>query len=182
MNHPIESTASVDQADVVHEHRLSAPCMHCGFEPPIEECLEFDYDMMKDLRRSSLIRSVNARRGTEALHGPERFSSGFIVEMAAHRYFMLLDAAQAELKGKFCEDDFQVILNAECGPTWEWDPMHSVAQMVADNFGVDSLDELPEESHMRQLLEKLLKLTSLESAALVDACERIWRGYANPML
>lgn len=182
MNQPIEFPAGVPRAEVLHEHRLHDPCMHCGIEPPIDECREYSRDMMKVVRRSALVRAFDVRRGTDALCGPARFSSGFIAEQAAYRYFMLLDETQAKLKGNFSEEDFQVILNAECGPMWEWDPMLSVAQMVADDSGVESLKDLPESSHMRQLLQKLLELTSLENAALVDACERVWRGYDNPLL
>lgn len=182
MNYPFEFPAGIDRAEIIHTRRLHDPCMHCGFEPPAEECREFSHDMMRPVRRSALIRAVNDRRGTDDLHGPERFSSGFIVEQAAHRHFMLLDRAQAALKGKFTQADFQVILNAECQPAWEWDPAMSVAQMVADDNGVRRLNSLPEGSHMRQLLEKLLTLTPLENAALVDACERVWRGYDNPLL
>ncbi len=182
MNYPFEFPAGIDRAEDIHAHRLRDTCMHCGFELPAEECREFRYDFMKDMRRSVLISAVHARRGTDALVGDERFSSGFIVEQAAHRYFMLLDEAQTALKGRFTQDDFQVMLNVECQPTWNWDPAMSVAQMVADDQGIEALEDLSERSQMRQLLEKLLTLTSLENAALVDACERVWRGYDNPLL
>jgi hypothetical protein len=182
MNYPFEFPAGIDRAEVIRAHRLRDTCMHCGFEPPAEECREFRHDTMKDMRRSALISAVDARRGTDALVGDERFSSGFIVEQAAHRYFMLLDEAQAALKGRFTQADFQVILNVECQPTWDWDPAMSVAQMVADDNVVRRLKALPEGDHMRQLLEKLLTLSPLENAALVDACERVWRGYDNPLL
>lgn len=182
MNYPFEFPAGIDRAEFIHAHRMRDHCMHCGFEPPAEQCRESSGDLMKPLRRDALIRAVDARRGTDDLQGPERFSSGFIVEEAAHRYFMLLEEAQTQLKGNFSQRDFQVILNVECGPTWQWDPTHSVAAMVADDNGIEALDDLPEGSPMRQLLEKLLTLTPLENAALVDACERVWRGYDNPLL
>ena len=104
------------------------------------------------------------------------------IEQAAHRYFMLLDEVEAQLKGRFSKDDFQVILNAECQPTWEWDPRLSVAKMVADDNGIYRLNQLAADSFMRQLLEKLMALNPLENAVLVDACERVWRGYDNPLL
>lgn len=182
MNYPFEFPAGVDRAEVIHSHRMNDPCMHCGFEPPASECREARGDMMKPLRRDALIRAIEARRGTDELNGPARFSSGFILEQAAHRHVMLVEEAQTGLKGKFSDDDFQVILNAECGPIWQWDPLFSVAEMVADDNGVGRLEDLPESGHMRQLLKKLLTLTPLENAALVDACERVWRGYDNPLL
>jgi hypothetical protein len=54
--------------------------------------------------------------------------------------------------------------------------------MVADSNGIESIEELQEGSAMRKLLEKLTLLTPLENAALVDACERVWRGCENPLL
>ncbi|WP_374662843.1 hypothetical protein [Inhella sp.] len=74
------------------------------------------------------------------------------------------------------------ILNIECGPIWEWDPTLSVARMVADDQGVRRLKELQEDDPLRILLEKLVKLSPAEDGALVDICERIWRGHGNPLL
>ena len=58
----------------------------------------------------------------------------------------------------------------------------SVATMVADGDGIDSIEALPIGSAMRSLLDKLIGLTVLENAALVDACERVWCGYNNTLL
>lgn len=52
----------------------------------------------------------------------------------------------------------------------------SVAGMVADDQGVESLDELGLDSILRLLILKLAKLTPTENAALVDVCERVWRS------
>ena len=86
------------------------------------------------------------------------------------------------MKGKFSDSEFQVILNCECNDIWDWNTSTSVATMVADDNGIDSLDDMPNESPMRVLLEKLALLSPTENAALVDACERVWRGYQNPLL
>lgn len=174
--------AGMDPAVVFEMHRHYDECMHCGFELPPEQCREYALDSRKGARRRAILRAVDDRRGTGALRGEERYSSGFIAEQAAHRHFMLLDHAQTQLKGRFSEEEFQVILNVECQPIWECDPMMSVAQMVADDNGICRLKHLEEGSPMRQLLEKLLALTPLENAAVVDACERVWRGYDNPLL
>jgi hypothetical protein len=156
--------------------------MHCGFELPDDQCREYGRDFMRSARRMDLLDAVGQRRGTDHLTGPERFSSRFIVEQAAHRHFMLMQALQADLKGRFDEDEFRVMLNVECQPVWQWDTHMSIASMVANDLGLDSIDELPEGSPVRTLLEKLCALTISENAALVDACERVWRGYDNPLL
>lgn len=88
---------------------------------------------------------------------------------------------QARLKGRFTSKELITILNCECGPVWQWDINMPVVAMVANDQGVDSLDEAPEGSKLRALLEKLLALSPSENAALVDACERVWRGYKNPL-
>jgi hypothetical protein len=182
MNYTFDFPVGMDRDEVIHLHRLHDTCMHCGFEPPPEDCAEFSNDFAKSMRRSELLKAIDLRRGGENRPSPNRFSSGFIAEQAAARYFMLLDTAHAALKGNFSEQDFSVILNAECTPVWQWDPGHSVAAMVADDNGIESLEELPEGGSMRSLIEKLIALTPLENAALVDACERVWRGYGNPLL
>jgi len=156
--------------------------MHCGFEPPPQDCLELDYDDLKENRRAHLLNAVDLRRGTDNLTGPERFSSGFIVEQAAQRYFSLLDDVQAQMKDMFSSSEFLVILNAECTPVCDWYANMSVTTMVADDNGIDSLDDLKKGSSMRGLLEKLIALSPIENAALIDACERVWRGYPNPLL
>lgn len=156
--------------------------MHCGFEPPQEQRLEYQVDSMQHARRMDLLDAVNLRRGSEHLSRPERFSSAFIVEQAAHRHFMLVEAVQARVKGRFTGAEFRVILNCECSPLWQWDTYMSVAMMVADDQGVDDIDELAEGDPLRTLLQKLGALTPTEDAALVDACERVWRGYENRLL
>lgn len=168
--------------DHLLNHRCSEACMHCGFEPPQEQRREYRFDFMQRQRRMDLLDAVNERRGSEHLTGAERFSSAFIVEQAAHRYFMLVQDIQARLKGRFTAAEFDVILNCECQPVWQWDTYMPVAAMVADDQGVESLDELPEGSPLRVLLDKLQALTVTQDAALVDACERVWRGYDNPLL
>lgn len=168
--------------DHLLNHRCGDACMHCGFEPPQEQRLEYQVDFMQHERRMDLLDAVNLRRGSEHLSRPERFSSAFIVEQAAHRHFMLVQDIQARLKGRFTAAEFDVILNCECQPVWQWDTYMPVAAMVADDQGVESLDELPEGSPLRVLLEKLQALTVSQDAALVDACERVWRGYDNPLL
>ena len=171
----------MNAADEVRIRRRYAECMHCGFEPAGEERGEYGIDIDASLRRGALLWHIGERRGTTGDSRRQPFSSGFIAEQAAHRYFMLVETALEGLKGRFTEGDFNTILNAECSPIWNWDTWTSVATMVADTFGVDALDDLDEDGHLRVLLEKLLSLTPLENAALVDVCERVWRGHDNPL-
>lgn len=104
------------------------------------------------------------------------------MEQAGERYFSLVGRAQHSLRGRFTSAEFACILSVDCGSIWEWDAYSTVADMVADANGVGALDELEPKSVLRQLLYKLIELSPLENAALVDACEQIWRGYENPLL
>ena len=101
---------------------------------------------------------------------------------AGLRYFALLDNATADMKGRFSATDFDILINAECSTVWSWDPSWSLAGLVADDHGVDDLNDLDTDSPLRILIERLMTLSPLESAVLVDACEQVWRGHPNPLL
>lgn len=101
---------------------------------------------------------------------------------ASARYFMLLETAAEHLKGRFSSADFRFLLNTQCTPIWDWEPSHSLASMVADEYGIEDLDELDVGNPLRVFLERLLTLSPLEDAVLVDACEQVWRGRPNPLL
>ncbi|MBE0548553.1 MAG: hypothetical protein IH627_13080 [Rubrivivax sp.] len=138
-------------------------------------------DFMWPVRHANLSDEVNKRVGCP--EEPDRMLSGrFVVEQAAERYFYLVADAERTMRGKFTEEEFVTILNTTCGPIWEWDTYMSVASMVADTFGVGRLDSLKEGSELRVLLKKLLDLSAVQNAALVDTCERVWRGHANNLL
>lgn len=180
--HAVASDMNMAFEDEVELRRQMAPCMHCGFEAAPDQHREFSRDWNRPMRRAALLDEVKERRGTERLKGEERFSSGFIVEQAAHRYFNLLRDAQARLKGGFTEWEFTTLLNVACGPVWQWDGQGSVAGMVADDNGIERLRDVPKGTPLRGLLDKLVALSPLENAVLVDACERVWRGHDNPLL
>jgi hypothetical protein len=116
-----------DTDDILHNDRLDDPCMHCGFEPMLEDCQERSHDFTRSTRRVNLLKAIDLRRGSENRIETERFSSGFIAEQAAHRYFMLLDSALAELKAKFTEQEFSVMLNTQCTPIWQWQTRYRVS-------------------------------------------------------
>jgi len=101
---------------------------------------------------------------------------------ASARYFMLLETAAEHLKGRFSSADFHFLLNTQCTPIWSWEPSHSLASIVADEYGIEELEELDAGNPLRVFLERLLTLSPLENAVLVDACEQVWRGHPNPLL
>lgn len=106
----------------------------------------------------------------------DTFTTSFVIETAANRYFRLLDNEKRHLSNRFSEQDIEVILNTNCSAVWEFDPDMSLATAVADDNEVLNLEQLPAGSQLRMLLESLLTLTPLQNAALVDACEVFWRN------
>jgi hypothetical protein len=177
--------AATTDPEVIDRMGTQETRMHCGFEPPPEEEEEDEedgFDIYKSLRCGSLQAAVAQRRGSDDLLTEERYSSVLIVEQAAERFFNLVAMTEPHLRGRFTKEEFGVILNAECTPIWRWDRFTSVATMVADDQGLESLEDLKPGQPLRVLMEKLMELTPLENAVLVDACERVWRGYKNPLL
>jgi hypothetical protein len=159
------------------EARLEAVCLYRGFEPAPNEEERF-VDIERFGRRSRLLHAVEARRGV----GEHGYSSPLVIEQAADRFFELVSIAEDSLQGRFTDAEFLTILTSTCSPVWTWHRHTSVASMVARHQGIDSMDDLTAGNPLRALLESLLELTPVENAALVDVCERHWRGHNNPLL
>lgn len=128
-------------------------------------------------RRRRLNHAITARVGTQG----RRVAPETVLEQASARYFSLIARVQGSLKGRFSEKEWGYILDTESMPIWDWRAGMKVATMVADSHGVESLDHPDLDGALRILLYKLLQLSPLENAALVDACEQVWRGYRNPL-
>ena len=54
-----------------------------------------------------------------------------------------------------------------------------MATSVAENYGVESPENVQNCPPLRDLLHKLATLLSLENEVLADVCERVRRGYKN---
>lgn len=156
--------------------RIAATCLHCGFEPAAVADGEPFYDEHRTIRRATVLRGVAARQGEG-----NACSSRLIVEQAAQRFFELAKHAADGLRGRFTEREWGLLLSCDPSPAWNWDQRTTVATMVAEDLGIEALDELNPDSELRALLVKLGDLTPLENATLVDACERVWRGLENPL-
>ncbi|SFL95670.1 hypothetical protein [Variovorax sp. OV329] len=129
-------------------------------------------------RRRRLSDAIALRVGAQE----RRVAPETVLEQASARYFALIARVQGSLKGRFSEKEWAYILEIDRKPIWNWWAGTKVATLVADNHDVSSLDDPALEGALRVLLYKLLQLSPLENAALVDACEQVWRGCRNPLL
>ena len=135
---------------------------------------EYAHDFESHRRLKFIEEQIASRNGARAAVAPEhKIPDHFVIQQAAERYFLLVNSALTELK--LSQEDLTIILNTTCGPVWLWDLWHNVASMVANNNGIESLEELAPDSTMRLLIEKLMALTPLQNVALVDFCEKVWR-------
>lgn len=133
-------------------------------------------DMMQDARQSRIKNDILIRKPTKSSLDTIPISASLIIEQAAYRYFKILELTQPSLDQKFTIGDIGTILNAECTPIWDYCPYSSIACMVADDNGIESIDELEDDSSMKILLQKLIELTPIQNVTLADICERIWRS------
>lgn len=118
--------------------------------------------------------SIEARRGNRNSH-QTRFSSGSVIEQAADRYFHLISATQAQLKGRFATFDFNVLFDRIGQPSlWGYDIAYQLSNVIDDDDDVAPA--------LYALVERIDNLDLLQLAAFVDACERVSRGYDNPLL
>lgn len=139
-------------------------------DPPVAQFNRLD-------RLIKLRQEVEARRGNRA-SDIVRFSRGFVMEQAAERYYRLMSQTQANLRGRFDDADFSLLLNVEPSPVWNLRGL-SLASLLHDAYEYEEDGVTPE---VRGLMRRLAELTPLEEAAIVDACERVLRGYSNPVL
>lgn len=135
-----------------------------------------DFDWLTRLEYLTQEIGKRINHNADEING-HKIPNNFIIQQAAERYFSLVTRATRSLH--FSQPEMTIILNSTCSPFWQWDAYMSVAGMVADDQGVESLDELEPDSILRLLILKLAKLSPTENAALVDVCERIWRSQSG---
>jgi hypothetical protein len=99
-----------------------------------------------------------------------------VVEDALVRYFSLLERGCECLQERFTVAELLSVANVEPSPIWEHSHRDNLASMYADDLGIESPEDLIPGSSVDTLMRKLLVLTPLENAALVDIMERIWRS------
>lgn len=119
---------------------------------------------------------VKARNGAEIAFEPEqKFSTRYIVQESLRKHFMLIHSALESLDSMFTSSEMGIILNANCGPFWEWHLGRPMAFILIEAYGIDQLSDLDDDSELKLLIEKLMPLSALQNAALFDVCERCWR-------
>ncbi|MDD2811152.1 hypothetical protein [Rhodoferax sp.] len=136
--------------------------------------LDFDH-----LDRPEKLKAYFAERNGSKFLGvvDQKIPDQFVAQQSLERYFGLLELSLKDLQ--FDINELTIIMNTTCGPVWQWQTYDSVASMVADDNGIEDLDELSPGSVLRELLKKLIALSPLQNAALVDFCEKFWRARSD---
>jgi hypothetical protein len=159
---------------------MKANAIHAENDVPYADpsCANFDRHMIQ----SYLRQEIEARRGNHQSNN-SRFSTRFVIEQSAERYFQLLEMTKHRLKRRIATRDFEYLLNVNCSPVWRHYAQDSLAWDVVDSLGLEvrSLEDIPD-SELREFASKLRDFTPVETYAIVDACERVWRGYDNPLV
>ncbi len=135
---------------------------------------DFDIDVRLELLKNEITKRIFSNASEITANA---VPNHFVIQQAAERYFSLVTRATLSLH--FSQPEMTIILNTTCSPVWQWHAYSSVAGMVADDNGVESMDELEPDSILRMLIKKLGQLSPTENAALVDICERVWRSQSE---
>lgn len=161
---------------------LGYACLACHARTGISDSLDEEID--RESRQGFLRSRIEARRGDRA-RPYSRLSAGYVIEEAAKRHFQLMEVTIQSLRGKFDEVDFQFLLNANCSPVWRLNHFFDLSVCFVSLRGsyASTPEEIKEEDEaLRTLAEKLRALSPTEQLAVIEACERVWRGYENPLL
>mgnify|MGYP001351564107 CR=1 FL=1 len=115
-------------------------------------------------------------RGADADH---------VAAQAISRYFDLLSVTQSNLMDHFEQDEMTLLLDALNSEFHSFSSDRRLVGSVADAVGIGGqaqYEVLPKETTTYRLMSKLMKLTLLEEAAVVDACEQFWRRRCMPIV
>lgn len=102
----------------------------------------------------------------------EQAPKGVVTNTALARYFRLLDAARDELRNILSRDEVLLMLNANPLPVWAGECETTIAQVIYDEYGLESADR---DGPAYRLFEKLANLTTMQQVALLDIVECAWR-------
>lgn len=115
-------------------------------------------------------------RGADADH---------VAAQAISRYFDLLSVTQSNLMDHFEQDEMTLLLDALNSEFHSFSSDRRLVGTVADAAGISDIgafQALPQGSSLYRLISKLLNLTLVEEAAVVDACEQFWRRRCMPIV
>lgn len=111
-------------------------------------------------------------------HLNSRGSISDAIRNSLGRYFYLLEISRVNISNKFTESELSLICDICNGTIWEPHTISLLSANVEDAgpemFVKWSVDQ-------KKLMTKLSKLTSIETAALVDAVERFWAAVGTGM-
>lgn len=134
------------------------------------------FDLDRESRMQELVEEYNKRSGINESQPDRALSPQYVVQQAAMRYFAMVSGAMWQLNDLFTEEEMSIVLTCTNSPVLTWRYGSSFANFVADEFGIESLDELEDGSTLKVLMLKLLELNAAQGLAMLDLCERYWRN------
>ena len=134
------------------------------------------FGMYSEQAADTVLRHYESRSGHIAQTNAPRIPIQGVILQGMQRYHDLISQTLLTLQEVFNADEIQILLTATNSDVTPWQYGRSLASDVADDFGIDSLDEVPDDTPMKSLLLKLIKLNNVQTLALTDFCERFWRN------
>lgn len=172
----IDDMTSADTLLNTSPHYACLACQAKALTPVLIED-----DLSRKARQSCIRYGIEVRRGNRhAL--TDRLSASLVMENATVRYFHLMRMTNADLIGKFDEDDFFLLLDLTSSKIWEVLPFPDLSGRLLEMHGLQRAPDKIQNKKLRSLIKKLNSLTTTQEYAVVEACELVWRGYPNPLI
>src|ERR1043165_8417585 len=133
-----------------HTPRQLATARTQAGQPDSNVGAEWSLDWDRDSRATVLLEETQRRRTYREETGP--FSDRYILEVAGLRYFELVTDELRSLSGFLTESELVVLLNTTASPVWDWRAGFTLAGVVADDQGIESLED---DTPMGRFVQKL---------------------------
>lgn len=134
------------------------------------------FGMYSEQAADTILRHYESRSGHIAQTNAPRIPIQGVILQDMQRYHDLISQTLLTLQEVFNAEEIQILLTATNSDVTPWQYGRSLASHVADDLGVDSLDQVPGDTPLKSLLLKLIELDSTQTLALTDFCERFWRN------
>lgn len=157
------------------ENNVSANEFIQSLEDSIEDSLHV-LALDSEIAAEKLLRHYESRKNPTEQANEYPIPIQGVILQGMERYDDLIGQTLEDMQGMFNAEEIRILLSATNAEVTRWSYGRSLASDVADDLGIESLDEVAEDTPLKSLLLKLLELDSTQTLALTDFCERYWRN------